>query len=32
MNSAVLEAKADATRPTLIKCKTIIGFGSPNKQ
>ena len=32
INSAVLEAKADATRPTLIKCKTIIGFGSPNKQ
>ena len=32
INSAVIEAKADATRPTLIKCKTIIGFGSPNKQ
>ena len=32
INSAVMEAKADATRPTLIKCKTIIGFGSPNKQ
>ena len=32
INAAVLEAKADATRPTLIKCKTIIGFGSPNKQ
>ena len=32
INAAVLEAKADATRPTLIKCKTIIGYGSPNKQ
>ncbi|MDP4782967.1 MAG: thiamine pyrophosphate-dependent enzyme, partial [Gammaproteobacteria bacterium] len=32
INAAVIEAKADATRPTLIKCKTIIGFGSPNKQ
>ncbi|MDP5003774.1 MAG: thiamine pyrophosphate-dependent enzyme, partial [OM182 bacterium] len=32
INAAVIQAKADATRPTLIKCKTIIGFGSPNKQ
>jgi len=32
INAAVLEAKTDARRPTLIKCKTIIGFGSPNKQ
>lgn len=31
INEAVIAAKADA-RPTLIKCKTIIGFGSPNKQ
>ena len=31
INEAVIAAKADP-RPTLIKCKTIIGFGSPNKQ
>lgn len=29
---AVQEAKADTTRPTIIRCKTIIGFGSPAKQ
>jgi transketolase len=28
---AVRAAQADATRPTLICCKTVIGFGSPNK-
>jgi transketolase len=28
---AVRAALADATRPTLICCKTVIGFGSPNK-
>ena len=32
INAAIVEAKAETTRPTLIKCKTIIGFGSPNKQ
>ena len=26
------EARSDQTRPTLIACKTIIGFGAPNKQ
>ncbi|MBF9002922.1 MULTISPECIES: transketolase [Vibrio] len=31
INKAIEEAKADTTRPTLICCKTIIGFGSPNK-
>ncbi|HIF9152616.1 TPA: transketolase [Photobacterium damselae] len=31
INVAIEEAKADTTRPTLICCKTIIGFGSPNK-
>ena len=31
INEAVIAAKTDP-RPTLIKCKTIIGFGSPNKQ
>lgn len=29
---AIEEAKADESRPTLIDCKTIIGFGAPNKQ
>jgi transketolase len=28
---AVAEAKAETSRPTLIKVKTIIGYGSPNK-
>ncbi len=30
--AALEEAKADETRPTLISCQTIIGYGSPNKQ
>ena len=30
--AALNEARSDVTRPTLIACKTIIGFGSPNKQ
>ena len=30
--AAVEMAKANADRPTLICCKTVIGFGSPNKQ
>ncbi len=29
---AILAAKTDPDRPTLICCKTIIGWGSPNKQ
>jgi transketolase len=29
---ALKEARADGTRPSLICCRTIIGFGSPNKQ
>jgi len=29
---AIAAAQADHERPTLICCKTIIGFGSPNKQ
>jgi len=29
---AIEEARAVSDRPTLICCKTIIGFGSPNKQ
>ena len=30
--AAILQATTDVERPTLICCKTIIGFGSPNKQ
>lgn len=30
--AALEEAKADLSRPTLIEVKTVIGFGSPNKQ
>ena len=30
--AAIEQATSDADRPTLICCKTIIGFGSPNKQ
>jgi len=29
---AIDQAVADTERPTLICCKTVIGFGSPNKQ
>ncbi|MCA2015274.1 transketolase [Vibrio tritonius] len=31
INAAIEAAKAETSRPTLICCKTIIGFGSPNK-
>ncbi|WP_195707285.1 transketolase [Vibrio cincinnatiensis] len=31
INAAIVAAKAETTRPTLICTKTIIGFGSPNK-
>ena len=30
--AAIEQATSDSDRPTLICCKTIIGFGSPNKQ
>ncbi|MDO8826535.1 transketolase [Methylophaga sp.] len=31
INKAIVEAKKVTDRPSLICCKTIIGFGSPNK-
>ena len=31
IKAAIEAARADAERPTLICCKTVIGFGSPNK-
>ena len=30
--AAIEQATSDADRPTMICCKTIIGFGAPNKQ
>jgi len=30
--SAIEQARADQNRPTLIACKSIIGYGAPNKQ
>ncbi len=32
IKAAIDEARAETSRPTLICCKTIIGFGAPNKQ
>lgn len=32
IRAAIEVAKADKDRPTLICCKTLIGYGSPNKQ
>ncbi|NGZ75982.1 transketolase [Saccharibacillus alkalitolerans] len=32
LDKAIAEAKMDTGRPTLIEVKTIIGYGSPNKQ
>lgn len=32
ISTAIEQARSDTSRPSLISCKTIIGFGSPNKQ
>lgn len=32
VKAAIESARAESSKPTLICCKTIIGFGSPNKQ
>lgn len=32
INAAIEKATSDASRPTLICCKTVIGFGAPKKQ
>lgn len=32
ISAAIEKAKSNQQQPTLIDCKTIIGFGSPNKQ
>lgn len=32
ISEAIRQSRSDSERPTLISCKTIIGFGSPNKQ
>lgn len=32
LEKAIAEAQADTSKPTLIEVKTVIGYGSPNKQ
>ncbi|MFK8052950.1 MAG: transketolase [Woeseiaceae bacterium] len=32
LSKAIASARAETNKPTLICCKTVIGFGSPNKQ
>ena len=32
IEKAIKEGQADTARPTLIEVKTVIGYGSPNKQ
>jgi len=31
VSAAIAEAKADDTRPSLIRCRTVIGYGAPKK-
>lgn len=32
ISAAIRAARVDTTRPALIKCKTVIGFGAPHKE
>lgn len=32
IEAALVEAKSNTSQPTLVCCKTLIGFGAPNKQ
>ena len=32
ISEAIKAAQADTNRPTIIRCKTVIGFGAPSKQ
>ena len=32
IKQAIITARAETDRPTLVCCRTVIGFGSPNKQ
>ena len=32
IQAAIAQAKANTNQPTLVCCKTVIGFGSPNKE
>ncbi|MEX1199073.1 MAG: transketolase [Pseudohongiellaceae bacterium] len=32
VSEAIKSARAETTKPTLIRCKTVIGFGAPNKK
>ena len=31
VSAAIAEARADTARPSLIRCRTVIGYGAPNK-
>ncbi len=31
VSAAIAEARADTSRPSLIRCRTVIGYGAPNK-